>query len=137
MPMLDTDRELQTLLRQARTVAVVGLSDRPDRDSHRIARYLLQAGYTIIPVNPGITTVLGLKAFPNLKSIGKPVDIVDVFRRPQFVPDVVDDAIASGAKALWLQYGVVHDQAAERASVAGLQVVMDRCIMVEHRRLIH
>lgn len=117
-----------------KTIAVVGLSSDPMRPSHGVARYLQRHGYRIIPVNPYEQLVLGERAYPNLREVPVPVDVVDVFRRPEFVPEVVEDAIAVGARALWLQFGVVHDEAARRAQAAGLAVVMDRCIKVEHAR---
>lgn len=130
-----TNDDPYELLRQARTIAVVGISDSPARDSHRVARYLLQAGYTLYPVNPTLQEVFGLKVYPDLAALPESVDIVDVFRRPEFVPGIVADAIASGAKALWLQFGVIHPQAAQKARDAGLKVVMDRCIKIDHARI--
>lgn len=125
----------EPLLRQTRTIAVVGISDNPSRDSYRVARYLQQAGYTLYAVNPTIDSVLGLKCYPDLASLPEAVDLVDVFRRPDALPEIVDDAIASGAKALWLQFGVIHEPAAQKAREAGLQVVMDRCIKIDHAGL--
>jgi predicted CoA-binding protein len=130
-----TPEEVRGLLQSVRTIAVVGLSDRPDRDSFRVAAYLQAAGYRIIPVNPTVTTVLGEKAYARLTDIPEPVDLVDIFRRPDAVPEIVDDAIAIGAKAVWMQIGIVHNAAAEKARAAGLVVVMNKCLMVEHRRL--
>lgn len=136
MPLLTDDSEIRDLLATARTIAVVGLSDDPSRDSHRIAVYLGRAGYDIVPVNPTVRSVLGLKAFPRLSAVRTPIDIVDVFRRPEHMPGLVDEAIAAGVRALWMQPGTVHHEAAERAVHSGLAVVLERCIMVEHRRLI-
>ncbi|HEX7573536.1 MAG TPA: CoA-binding protein [Bacteroidota bacterium] len=136
MAILNTDTEIASLLRRSRTIAVVGLSGTPHRDSHRVALYLQQQGYMIMPVNPTVREVLGQAAFPDLESIGHPVDIVNVFRRPEYVPAIAASAISSGARALWLQFDTVDEDAAKRASAAGLDVVLDRCIMVEHRRLI-
>ena len=136
MPLLKDDTTIAQLLRSARTVAVVGLSDKPYRDSFVIARYLLHQGYTVYPVNPGIRSVLGLACYPDLAAIGAPVDIVDVFRRPDAVLPVVNDAIAAGMKTIWFQLGVAHPKATQTALDHGLQVVYDRCIMVEHRRLV-
>jgi predicted CoA-binding protein len=130
-----TPDEIRDLLRQAHTVAVVGLSDKPDRDSYRVAAYLRQHGYRIIPVNPGVTVVLGERAYPSLRDVPERIDLVDVFRRSDAVPDVVDAAIDVGAKAVWLQEGVVHHAAADKARAAGLVVVMDRCVLKEHARL--
>lgn len=126
---------IEPLLRTSRTIAVLGLSDSPARDSYRVARYLLGAGYKLYAVNPTIKEALGLKAYASLSELPESVDLVNVFRRPEFLPEIVDEAIASGAKALWLQYGVVHEAAARKARDAGLQVVMDRCIKVDHARL--
>ena len=136
MPMLTTDDELRTLLTESRTIAVVGLSEKTDRDSNLIARYLQDHSYTIIPVNPSVDRILGQKCYPTVAAIGHPVDIVDVFRRPDALPEIVEDVIRSGSKALWLQLNVIHEAAARRATEAGLAVVMDRCIAVEHRHLI-
>jgi predicted CoA-binding protein len=136
MAILTTDAELASLLRRSRTIAVVGLSGSPGRDSHRVARYLQERGYVIFPVNPMVREVLGRTAFPDLESIGHAVDIVDVFRRPQFVHAVAESAVRAGARSLWMQFDTVNEEAAEFASLAGLDVVVDRCIMVEHNRLI-
>jgi len=116
-------------------VAVVGLSHDPTRASHEVAKYLLDHGYEVIPVNPNHQQILGLKCYPDLRSIPGPVDIVDVFQRSERVPGFVDDAIAIGAKTIWMQLGVTHAGAAQKARDAGLEVVMDRCIKTEHSRL--
>ena len=116
-----------------RRVAVVGLSSDPWRDSYRVSRYMQSQGYNITPVNPNETEVLGVEARSSLRDLPEPPEEVNVFRRPEFVPEVVDEAIAVGAKAIWLQLGVIDYEAAQRAREAGLLVVMDRCIMVEHR----
>ncbi len=129
------DAEIRDLLLRSRTIAVVGLSDRPDRDSHRVSSYLQRAGYRIIPVNPALTEVLGEKCFASLRDIQEPVDLVDIFRRSDFVAPIVDDAIAIGAKAVWMQDGVVDEDAAKRARAAGLAVVMDDCTMRRHFQL--
>lgn len=126
----------EEILRKYRTVAVVGLSSRPERPSYRVACYLKEQGYRIIPVNPREKEVLGEKAYPDLCSIPEPVEVVDIFRRPRDVPRVVAEAIYIGAKAVWMQSGIVHEAAARRARAAGLKVVMDRCMMVEHRKLL-
>jgi uncharacterized protein len=123
------------VLRSARTIAVVGLSGRRFRPSYGVAEYLKGAGYRIVPVNPTETSVLGEKCYPDLDSVPDPVDIVDIFRRSEFVPEIVEAAIRIGAKAVWMQEGVVHEAAARRAEQAGLAVIMDRCILKEHRRL--
>lgn len=135
MALLNADRDVRELLTVSRTIAVVGLSTNPSRASFQVSRYMQREGYAIIPVNPGITQALGEHAFPNLKSIPGPIDIVNIFRRSEFVPDIVEEAIAVHAKAIWMQLGIMHEAAARRASDAGLQVVMDQCIMIEHSRL--
>ncbi|MGA2040774.1 MAG: CoA-binding protein [Bryobacteraceae bacterium] len=123
------------ILGSARTIAVVGLSAKRSRPSHGVAEYLQRAGYRVIPVNPNVTEVLGEKSYASLDDVPGPVDIVDIFRRPEHVPAIVEAAIRKGAKAIWMQEGVVHEDAARRAESAGLAVVMDRCILKEHRRL--
>jgi predicted CoA-binding protein len=128
--------DIAALLRAGKTIAVVGLSNRRDRPSYGVAAYLQNAGYRIIPVNPLEQEILGEKAYSTLEEIPEAVDIVDVFRRPEFVPEIVESAIRMGAKAIWLQEGVIHEAAGKRAREAGLTVVMDRCILKEHRRLL-
>jgi predicted CoA-binding protein len=123
------------VLRSARTIAVVGLSGKRFRPSYGVAEYLQRAGYRIIPVNPYETAVLGEKCYPDLDSVPDPVDIVDIFRRSEFVPEIVEAAIRKRAAAVWMQEGVVHEPAARRAEAAGLTVVMDSCILKDHRRL--
>jgi predicted CoA-binding protein len=118
-----------------RTVAVVGVSSREDRPSYRVARYLQEQGYRIIPVNPRETEVLGEPCYPDLCSVPEAVEVVDVFRRARLVPRVVAEALYVGAKVVWMQEGIVHEAAARRARAGGLEVVMDRCMMVEHRNL--
>ncbi|HLW44244.1 MAG TPA: CoA-binding protein [Candidatus Acidoferrales bacterium] len=125
---------IRVLLETSRTIAVVGLSSNRMRPSHGVAEYLQQAGYKIIPVNPNETEVLGERAVALLEDIREKVDIVDIFRRSEFVPEVVESAIAIGAKAVWMQEGVIHEAAAQRARAAGLEVVMDKCILKEHAR---
>ena len=120
------------ILREFRRVAVVGISDRPERDSYRVAAYLQQAGYTIIPVNPRVDQVLGQRCWPSLDAAPGPIEVVDVFRRSELVDPVVDEAIRVGAKAVWMQDGVVNEAAAARARAAGLLVVMDRCMLRDH-----
>ena len=122
----------EKILRSARTIAVVGLSANPRRPSHGVARYLQRAGYRIIPVNPNVAEVLGERAYPTLAELPGPVDVVEVFRRSEFAGAIVDEAIAIGAGAVWLQDGVVDEAAAERARAAGLDVVMDDCMMRRH-----
>ena len=130
------DDQIHKLLRTVRTIGVVGLSDKSWRPSYDVASYLKSAGYTIVPINPHIKQVLGLTAYPDLITAARehPIEIVDVFRKPEFVPEVVEQTIAVGAKAIWLQLGIIHREAARRAHEAGLIVVMDRCIKVEHQR---
>jgi len=123
------------LLRKSKTIAVVGLSSNPMRPSFGVAEYMQREGYRVIPVNPQETEILGEKAYARLEDIPEHVDIVDVFRRPEFVPDIVDSAIKIGAGALWLQEDVVHEEGARRARAAGLAVVMDKCLLKEHRRM--
>ncbi|HEY1184821.1 MAG TPA: CoA-binding protein [Bryobacteraceae bacterium] len=123
------------ILGAARTIAVVGLSAKRFRPSHGVAEYLQRVGYRIIPVNPNITEVLGEKSYASLDAVPEPVDIVDIFRRSEHVPEIVEAAIRKGAKTIWMQEGVVHEDAARRAESAGLAVVMDRCILKDHRRL--
>jgi predicted CoA-binding protein len=123
------------ILDSARTIAVVGLSSKRFRPSYGVAEYMKRCGYRIIPVNPHETSVLGERAYPDLDSVPEPVDIVDIFRRPEHVPEIVEAAIRKGAKAIWMQEGVVHEAAARRAQSAGLAVAMDRCILKDHRRL--
>jgi len=127
---------IASVLRSARTIAVVGLSSKRYRPSHGVAEYMQSAGYRIIPVNPFETEVLGEKAYPELDRVPGTVDIVDIFRRSEFVPEIVEAAIRIGARAIWMQEGVVHEDAAAKARAAGLEVVMDRCILKEHRRLL-
>jgi predicted CoA-binding protein len=126
---------IKKILRQSRTVAVVGVSSRKERDSHRVAMYLKNAGYDVIPVNPVHTEVEGMTSHPDVESVPGPVDIVDIFRRSEFVDPVVESAIRKHARVIWMQEGVVNQEAARKAEAAGLQVVMDRCIMKEHRKL--
>jgi len=122
------------LLRTSKTIAVVGLSSNRRRPSHEVAAYLQSAGYKIIPVNPNESEVLGEKSYARLEDIREPIDIVDVFRRSEEVPPVADSAIAVKAKALWLQQGISNEAAAEKAHAAGLLVVEDACLLVEHKR---
>jgi uncharacterized protein len=124
------------VLRSSRTIAVVGLSSKRYRPSYGVAEYMQNAGYHIIPVNPFEEKVLGEKACAELDGVTGPVDIVDIFRRSEFVPEIVEAAIRIGARVIWMQEGVVHEEAATRARAAGLEVVMDRCILKEHRRML-
>jgi hypothetical protein len=130
-----TDDELRTILVEAKTIAMVGASSNPDRTSHGIMKQLLDAGYHVIPVNPKETEVLGQKAYASLAAIPDKVEIVDVFRRSEDTPGIADEAIAIGAKVLWLQLGVSSEDAATRAKAGGLKVIMDKCIGATHRHL--
>lgn len=131
-----TDAMIRELLQSSKSIAVVGLSSNPLRASFGVSRYMQSQGYRIFPVNPNEVEVLGEQAFPSLDVFPGAIDIVNVFRRSEFVPGVVDAAIAKGARCVWMQQGVIHQEAAAKAENAGLLVVMDRCIGVEHRRLV-
>ena len=126
--------KISELLKNAKTIAVVGLSDNPARTSYRVSAYMQSQGYRIIPVNPAISEALGEKAYPTLSEVPEKVDIVNVFRRSEYVPEVVDEAIRLGVPAIWMQEGVVHEEAAEKARQAGIFVVMNRCILKEHAK---
>jgi uncharacterized protein len=134
MPIED-DKKIKDILSSSKTIAVVGASNKPLRDSHRIMQYLVREGYIVIPVNPMYKEIDGEKCYPNLTSIGKPIDIIDVFRNPDSVDEIVVEAIAVKAKTIWFQLGVVNAAAARKAEQAGLEVVMDHCIAVDHSRL--
>jgi hypothetical protein len=136
MPLV-RDEDIAELLTKARTIAVVGASDRPSRPSYGVMKFLQDCGYRVLPVNPQITGehVHGEYVWRELAQIGIPIDIVDIFRRPQAAGDAVDQAILAGAKAVWMQIGVINQEARARAEAAGLKVVMDRCIKLEIRRL--
>jgi uncharacterized protein len=121
------------ILKRAKTIAVVGLSDSPLRPSHGVAAYLQTQGYRIIPVNPQIQTSLGEKAYPSLLDVPEKIDIVDIFRRPEFVEEVVDQVIQLKIPTVWMQEEIIHEKAAQKARQAGIFVVMDRCILLEHR----
>lgn len=130
------DTELAKLLRETKTIAVVGLSSNPMRPSFGVSRFLQRQGYRIIPVNPNETEVLGERAYPSVKEVPEKVDIINIFRRPARVPEVIDDALAKGARCIWMQEGVVNHEAARKAEEAGMSVVMDRCILKEMARLL-
>ena len=130
-----SDETLRELLTSAKTIAMVGASSDPGRPSHGIFGRLLAAGYRVIPVNPGESEVLGQKAYASLQDVKEPIDIVNVFRRPEATPAIADDAVAVGARALWLQLGVANEDAAERATRGGLIVIMNSCIAVAYRLL--
>ena len=133
MATLPQTDEIAELLKRARTIAVVGLSDSPLRPSHGVSAYMQTQGYRIIPVNPNIGRALGEKAYPSLLDVKEKIDIVNVFRRSEFVPAVVDQAIQFKVPAIWMQEGVIHQAAAEKARRAGILVIMDRCILQEHK----
>ncbi len=136
MPIVDDIAGLRRILARSRTLAVVGLSAQWYRPSYFAAKYMQDHGYRIIPVNPRYDEVLGEKCYPDLRAIADPVDLVDCFRRSRDIPPIADAAIAIGAKVLWMQLGVVNDEAAQRASDAGLDVVMNRCVKIEHARIL-
>ena len=130
-----TLQQLRPILADSKTIAIVGLSPDAERPSHSVAAYLQQQGYRIIPVNPNISEVLGEKAYASVRDIPGPVDVVDIFRRPEAVAPIVEDAIAKGAKVVWMQVGIINEEAANRARAAGLKVVMDTCMRVTHQLL--
>jgi hypothetical protein len=130
------DATVRALLERVRRIAVVGLSPKAHRDSHRVARYLLEHGYEVVPVYPREEEILGRKVYRRVQDVPGPVDLVDVFRRSESLPEVIDDVLAAKAGGLWLQLGCIDEAGARRAREAGLAVVMDRCLMVEHGRLV-
>jgi hypothetical protein len=127
--------KIEAILENCKTVAIVGLSPKPERDSHKVARYLKENRYEIVPVNPGQKEILGETCYPNLKAIPFPIDVVDIFRSPDAVPPVVDDAIEIGAKVVWMQLGLAHNKAADKARKAGLEVIMNKCLKTEHMNM--
>jgi len=133
---INNPNDLRRILQEARVIAVVGYSDKPHRTSYRIGRYLREAGYKVYPVNPSVAEIDGVRSYASLAEVPVPIDIVNVFRRSEFLAEVVEQAIAVGAKAVWAQLGVVDELAAKKAEEAGLSVVMDRCIMVDHGQLV-
>jgi len=135
MPIVDDIAGLRRLLTRSHTIAVVGLSAQWHRPSNFAAKYMQAHGYRVVPVNPTYTSVLGETCYPNLRAIPMPVDIVDCFRKAPEMPALADDAIAIGAKVFWMQLGIENDQAAKRAADAGLDVVMNRCVKIEHARI--
>jgi|SRR3989338_9774650 len=135
MPNISADNKaIKKLLSESKTIAVVGLSPESDKPSNEVARYLQSKGYKIVPVRPGVDEILGEKAYASLKDIPFKVDIVDVFRKPEHMPEVVTEALTIKPKAVWMQLGIAHKEAAQKASKAGVQVVEDRCILIEHRK---
>ena len=136
MPTVDDIAGLRRILRNSRTLAVVGLSAQWHRPSYFAAKYVRDHGYRIFPVNPRYDEVLGQRCYPDLQSVPEPIDIVDCFRKAEEIPAIADAAVAVGAKVLWMQLGIVNDEAAQRASAAGLDVVMNRCVKIEHARIL-
>lgn len=126
---------IEKILTGSKTIAVVGISDKPERPSHRVAKYLKEQGYRIIPVNPRLNEVLGEKCYSSLEEILQKVDVVDIFRKPEDIQPIVDSAIKINARAIWMQEGITNDKAADMAKSAGLMVVMNRCMLKEHRKL--
>jgi len=128
--------KIRRILTDSKTIAVVGLSPKPNRPSHQVAAYLMDAGYTVIPVNPGQEVILGRTCYPNLRAVPTPIDMVDIFRRPEEVVPVVEEAVAIGAKYIWMQEGIINNEAAAKAEAAGLEVIMDRCTKIDHMNLL-
>ncbi len=128
------NQNIEAVLKDYKNIAVVGISRKPERPSHDVANYLKYAGYNVIPINPGYEEVLGIKCYPSLKEAGRQIEVVVIFRRPEDIPPIVKEAIEIGAKAVWIQLGLVSEEAAKLALDAGLDVVMDRCMKVEHMR---
>jgi len=133
---MNSDKDLRDILLSTKTIASVGLSGNQEKESYWIVSYLKDQGYHVIPVNPTATEILGEKSYPDLESVPEKIDVVQVFRKPEDVPPVVDGAIKAGAKVVWMQEGIVNEEAAQKARQAGLQVVMDACMRATHRRLI-
>ncbi|MBX9849416.1 MAG: CoA-binding protein [Rhodocyclaceae bacterium] len=133
--LITQDTDLKRLFETVRTIAVVGCSPKPERPGHYVAKYLQDLGFRVIPVNPGQTEILGEKCYASLRDIPEPVDMVDCFRRAEDIPPIVEDAIAIGAKFIWMQLGIVNEEAAQRALDAGIEVVMDRCPKIDYPRL--
>ena len=133
---MNNDRTMKDILLSARTIASVGVSSSPQKESYGIVQYLKNQGYRMIPINPTADEIMGQKCYPDLESVPEPIDVVQVFRKPEDVPPVVESAIKIGAKVVWMQEGIVNDDAAQKARDAGLQVVMDACMRATHRRLI-
>ena len=128
------DEEIKEILEKNKVVAVVGLSPKPERDSHKVAKYLQDHGYRIVPVRPKAKEILGEQAYASLKDIPFPVEVVDIFRKVDAIPGIVDEAIDIGAKVVWMQLGLAENQSAQKAREAGLQVVMNKCLKIEHNR---
>jgi predicted CoA-binding protein len=133
---MNSDKTMKEILLSAKTIATVGLSSNPEKESYGVAQYLKSQGYHVIPVNPTAPEILGEKSYPDLESIPERIDVVQVFRKPEDVPPVVDGAIKAGAKVVWMQEGITNEESAQKARAAGLQVVMDACMRAMHQRLI-
>lgn len=133
---MNSDDVLKEILLSAKTIASVGLSSNQERDSYWVASYLKEQGYRIIPVNPTAAEILGEKSYPDLEAVSEKIDVVQVFRKPEDVPPIVDEAIKVGAKVVWMQEGIVNEEAAQKGREAGLKIVMDACMRATHRRLI-
>ena len=131
-----TDQAVADILKRARTIAVVGISHKEERDSHRVAKYLKEHGYRVIPVNPKYKEVLGEKCYPDLPSVPEHIDVVDIFRNVEAIPGIVDEAIRIKAGTVWMQLGLAHHEAAQKARCAGVGVVMNKCMKIEHSRLL-
>ncbi len=129
------DPDVSSILSGAKTIAVVGISPKPENPSHEVAKYLIEQGFTVIGVNPKCDEILGAKCYPDLKSIPDHVDLVDIFRKPDAIPAVVEEAIEIGAGAVWMQLGLAHEESAQKAKRAGLKVVMNKCTKTEHCRM--
>ena len=134
---INRDEDIKVLLKNSKNIAVVGISDKQERDSFGVAKYLVSKGYNVIPVNPSLENWQGIKSYPNLSSIPKNtrLDIVDIFRKPEAVGEIVEESIKVKPKAIWMQLGVINEEAGKKASDSGMTVVMDKCIMVEHKKL--
>jgi len=127
--------EIREILKESKKIAIVGLSPKEERDSNKVARYLMEQGYEIVPVNPGQQEILGEKCYKSLKEIPFRVDMVDLFLNPVRIPPIVEQAIETGVKVIWMQLGVVHNESAEKAGKAGIQVVMNKCAKIEHNKI--
>jgi predicted CoA-binding protein len=136
IPQTNADnKEIKELLEKSKTIAVVGMSDKPERDSYRVAKYLIDAGYKIIPVNPTKDSIMGLKCYPDVKSIDEKIDIVDIFRNIDAVPGVVDEAIEVKPVAIWLQLGLAHNASATKACNNDITFVQSKCLKIEHKKI--
>lgn len=133
---MDMDEKIKKILKDCKNIAVVGLSPKEDRPSHIVATFLKSQGYRIIPVNPNADEILGEKCYPTLSAVPYPIDVVDIFRRPEDIPPIVDEAIKIKARVIWMQEGIINEEAAEKAKKAGIEVIMDYCMLKEHKRLL-